>query len=103
MIKFANMQQTQWQLQTAKAQLSELVEAALRGEPQRITRRGKDAVMVLSEQAYVALTSSAKSDAPDFVAHLLAIPREKAVSRQALTNLATGASRAPLKLRDIDL
>ena len=45
------MRQAQWQLQTAKAQLSELVEAALRGEPQRITRRGKDAVMVLSEQA----------------------------------------------------
>ena len=31
------MRQAQWQLQTAKAQLSELVEAALRGEPQRIT------------------------------------------------------------------
>ena len=77
------MQQAQWQLQTAKAQLSELVEAALRGEPQRITRRGKDAVMVMSEKAYVALTSSAKSDAPDFVAHLLAMPREKAVTRQA--------------------
>ena len=97
------MQQTQWQLQTAKAQLSELVEAALRGEPQRITRRGKDAVMVLSEQAYVALTSSAKSDAPDFVAHLLAMPREKALPRQVPTDSAVVASRAKLKLRDIDL
>ena len=27
------MRQAQWQLQTAKAQLSELVEAALRGNP----------------------------------------------------------------------
>jgi antitoxin Phd len=99
------MQQTQWQLQTAKAQLSELVEAALRGEPQRITRRGKDAVMVLSEKAYVALTSCAKSDAPDFVAHLLAMPREKALPRQAAANAnATAvAPRAKLKLRDIDL
>lgn len=97
------MRQTQWQLQTAKAQLSELVEAALRGEPQRITRRGKDAVMVLSEQAYVALTSSAKSDAPDFVAHLLAMPREKASPRQAPTDSAGVAMRAKLKLRDIDL
>ena len=97
------MQQAQWQLQTAKAQLSELVEAALRGEPQRITRRGKDAVMVLSEQSYVALTSSAKSDAPDFVAHLLAMPREKAVTRQAPTNLAVVAARTKLTLRDIDL
>ena len=97
------MQQAQWQLQTAKAQLSELVEAALRGEPQRITRRGKDAVMVLSEQSYVALTSSAKSDAPDFVAHLLAMPREKAVTRQAPTNLALVAARTKLTLRDVDL
>ena len=97
------MQQAQWQLQTAKAQLSELVEAALRGEPQRITRRGKDAVMVLSEQAYVALTSSAKSDAPDFVAHLLAMPREKALPRQPPTNSAVVAPRAKLKLRDIAL
>ena len=99
------MQQAQWQLQTAKAQLSELVEAALRGEPQRITRRGKDAVMVLSEQAYVALTSSAKSDAPDFVAHLLAMPREKAVLHlsAASANATAVTPRAKLKLRDIDL
>lgn len=92
------MRQAQWQLQTAKAQLSELVEAALRGEPQRITRRGKDAVMVLSEKAYVALKTSAKSDAPDFVAHLLAMPRQR-VAR------ATDATepRAKLKLRDIPL
>jgi antitoxin Phd len=74
----AIMRQAQWQLQTAKAQLSELIDAALRGNPQRITRRGKDAVIVLSERAYVALKSSAKEEAPDFVAHLLAMPRHKA-------------------------
>lgn len=91
------MRHTQWQLQTAKAQLSELVEAALRGEPQRITRRGKDAVMVLSEQAYVALKSSAKQDAPDFVAHLLAMPRERAARH------APDAPRAKLVMRDIEL
>lgn len=71
------MRAAQWQLQTAKAQLSKLLEAAVRGEPQRITRRGKGAVMVLSEQAYNALKCSAKSEAPDFVAHLLAMPRER--------------------------
>ena len=91
------MRQAQWQLQTAKAQLSELVEAALRGEPQRITRRGKDAVMVLSEQAYVALKSSAKKDAPDFVAHLLAMPREPAVRDKP------AGSHAKIALRDIEL
>jgi antitoxin Phd len=91
------MRQAQWQLQTAKAQLSELVEAALRGEPQRITRRGRDAVMVLSEQAYVALKSSAKMDAPDFVAHLLAMPRKKAVRNEP------AASQTKLVMRDVEL
>lgn len=91
------MRQAQWQLQTAKAQLSELVEAALRGEPQRITRRGKDAVMVLSEQAYVALMASAKNDALDFVAHLLAMPRERAVRGEP------AAPRAKLIMRDVEL
>jgi prevent-host-death family protein len=91
------MRQAQWQLQTAKAQLSELVEAALRGEPQRITRRGKDAVMVLSEKAYAALKASAKSDAPNFVAHLLAMPRERATKDEP------AASRTKLALRDISL
>ena len=79
----------------AKAQLSELVEAALRGEPQRITRRGKDAVMVLSEKTYAALKASAKSDAPNFVAHLLAMPRER------LTKPETADSRTKLAQRDI--
>ena len=71
------MRPAQWQWQTAKAQFSEVVEAALRGEPQRITRRGKDAVMVLSEKAYVVLTSKAQARAPDFVTHLLAMPKVK--------------------------
>ena len=89
------MRQTQWQLQTAKAQLSEVVEAALRGNPQRITRRGKDAVMVLSEKAYVALKNSAKKDAPNFVAHLLAMPRRAARSAPVM-------SPSKLVLRDIE-
>jgi antitoxin Phd len=69
------MDQAQWQLQTAKAQLSELIEAALQGQPQRITRRGKDAVMVLSESAYLSMKRNGSKQAPDFIAHLLAIPK----------------------------
>lgn len=90
------MRPAQWQLQTAKAQLSELVEAALRGEPQRITRRGRDAVVVLSEQAYVALKSNAKMVAPDFVGHLLAMPRERAVRNEA------AETRAQIIMRDVE-
>ena len=95
------MRQSQWQLQTAKAQLSELVEAALRGNPQRITRRGKDAVMVLSEKAYVALKSSAKKDAPDFVMHLLSMPRQRTTRSELLP--ARSSPSSVLALRDIDL
>jgi prevent-host-death family protein len=88
----------QWQLQTAKAQLSELVEAALRGEPQRITRRGKDAVMVVSEASFLALKQSARHDASDFVAHLLAMPRERVPTTAKITSRAS-----QLRLRDIEL
>lgn len=97
------MRQAQWQLQTAKARLSELIEAALRGNPQRITRRGKDAVMVLSERAYVALKSSAKKDAPDFVAHLLAMPRPNVRRARGARRSGVVAARAKLALRDIEL
>lgn len=94
------MRQAQWQLQTAKAQLSEVVDAALRGEPQRITRRGKDAVMVLSEQEYVALKTSAKRDAPNFVEYLLSIPKERAASVESSKSVAT---RSKIKLREVVL
>jgi antitoxin Phd len=44
-----------WQLQNAKAHLSELVKKATSGEPQEITLRGNPAVVVLSIQQYKKL------------------------------------------------
>ena len=44
-----------WRLQDAKAQFSALVDNAIRGVPQHVTRRGKPAVVVLSEQDFKAL------------------------------------------------
>lgn len=44
-----------WQLQDAKAHLSELVKNATSGSPQEITLRGKPAVVVLSMQQYEKL------------------------------------------------
>lgn len=41
-----------WQLQDAKAHLSELVKKASSGIPQEITLRGKPVVVVLSTQQY---------------------------------------------------
>jgi len=41
-----------WQLQEAKAKFSELVDRALKGEAQIVTRRGKAAVVVLDIETY---------------------------------------------------
>lgn len=46
---------TQWQLQEAKARLSQLVEQAQQGPPQIITRRGEPAAVVLSPAAYESM------------------------------------------------
>lgn len=68
-----------WRLQDAKAQFSELVDNALRGVPQHVTRRGKQAVVVMSEADFAALQHiAARQSAPptSFVAHLLAMPKD---------------------------
>lgn len=46
-----------WQLQEAKARLSEVVKNALTEGPQRITLRGAPAVVVVSRQEYERLTA----------------------------------------------
>ena len=67
-----------WLLQDAKAQFSALVDAALSGQPQHVTRRGKAAVVVVSEVEYARLNQGLNaSTAPDFISHLLSMPRAK--------------------------
>ena len=57
-----------WALQDAKARLSELVERSLRtGRPQRITRRGEDAVVVLTVQAYRRLVRGRRGSLVEFL------------------------------------
>jgi prevent-host-death family protein len=43
---------TSWKLQDAKAKFSQVVENALKTGPQFVTRRGKEAVVVLSIKEY---------------------------------------------------
>jgi prevent-host-death family protein len=43
----------------ARAHLSQLVDKALAGQPQRVTRYGKEAVVIVSEQEWRARTRSA--------------------------------------------
>jgi prevent-host-death family protein len=45
----------EWQLQTAKAKFSELVQKAIDEGPQTVTRQGKEAVVVLSIEEYAKL------------------------------------------------
>ncbi len=47
-------EQSVWQLQTAKAQLSKVVNRALADRPQLITRGGRPAVYVVAAEAYEA-------------------------------------------------
>ena len=67
---------TEWPLQDAKNKFSALVNAALAGEPQRVTRRGQPAVVVLAVEEYERLCRLDKSDAPSLGELLLDIPQD---------------------------
>lgn len=54
-----------WQLQEAKNKLSEVVDEALKGGPQIITRRGSEAAIVLAYDEYRRLVSK-KGKLSDF-------------------------------------
>ena len=84
----------EWSLQDAKNRFSAVVNAALAGEPQQVTRRGQPAVMVIAVEEYERLCQAEKAAAPDFIEHLLAIPKGGPEDL---------FERIPLKLRDVDL
>lgn len=63
-----------WTLQDAKNRFSAVVDAALAGTPQHVSRRGKPAVVVLSEADYEALTEQAVAQRGSFRDHLLSFP-----------------------------
>jgi len=63
-----------WTLQDAKNRFSAVVEAALAGQPQEVTRRGKPAVVVLSAREYARLTEQETAGRGSFADHLMAIP-----------------------------
>ncbi|MCP4683420.1 MAG: type II toxin-antitoxin system Phd/YefM family antitoxin [Desulfobacterales bacterium] len=62
---------TAWKLQDAKTKFSKVVEDALKIGPQLVTRRGKDAVVVVSAEEYDDLTSNK----PSFKEFLLNCPK----------------------------
>jgi prevent-host-death family protein len=60
-----------WQVQRAKARLSEVIERARAEGPQTITRHGAERAVVISVEDYRALVAHK----PDFKAHLLGGPK----------------------------
>jgi prevent-host-death family protein len=65
-----------WSLQDAKNRFSAVVEAARRGKPQLVTKRGMPAVVVLAAEEYLRLAALDEQQAPSFVDHLLAMPQD---------------------------
>jgi prevent-host-death family protein len=60
-----------WQVQDAKARLSEVIERARTEGPQTITRHGAERAVILSIEEYRALAAHR----PDFKAYLLGGPK----------------------------
>ena len=66
----------EWPLQDAKNKFSQLVNAALAGEPQRVTRRGQPAVVVMAAEEYERLCRLEETHIPTFGELLLEIPQD---------------------------
>ena len=81
------MAKNTWPASEAKARLSELLDAALRGEPQIITRRGNEAVVVVSVRSYRAKVERRGGSLSEFFARSphrdvdIAPPRDRRAGR----------------------
>jgi prevent-host-death family protein len=60
-----------WALQDAKNRFSEVVDAAVRGEPQIVTKRGEEAAVVLGHADYARLVA-ARDAGPSLGQYLVA-------------------------------
>ena len=65
-----------WSLQDAKNRFSAVVNAAVKGTPQTVTKHGKPTVVVLSVADYRRLTHRSAAEKPSFIDHLLAMPKD---------------------------
>ena len=70
------MRSESWRLQDAKNQFSKVVEAALHGKPQHVTRRGREVVVVVAADEFIRLEQLKTISMPSFVDHLLAQPKD---------------------------
>jgi prevent-host-death family protein len=66
-----------WLVKDARAHFSDVIDGALRGEPQRVARRGKGAVVVVSETDWKKATEGdPQLDFGEFLASFPLTPEE---------------------------
>lgn len=88
-----------WTLQDAKNKFSAVVEAAQRGEPQHVTKRGVEAVVVLSAEEYERLSKLRPKPKKTFVEHILSAPKLP----DDCQDLFDDRHSYPSEYRDVDL
>ena len=72
-----------WTLQDAKNRFSAVVDAALAGHPQEVSRRGKPAVVVMAASDYARMRAAAGARRGSFAAHLLTFPGDQPLVERA--------------------
>ena len=87
------MAEPKWTLQDAKNKFSAVVDAAVKGIPQHVTRRGLPAVVIVSAEEFERLRVEAARPKKTFIEHLLSIPKKDDFEFE----------RADLRERDFDL
>jgi prevent-host-death family protein len=88
--------QAQWTLQDAKNKFSEVVNAACSGSPQIVSKRGEDAVVILSVESYRQLLKQGPlGGATSFKELLLAVPQKE-------DKEPNGQEGEQLELREVD-
>ena len=95
-----------WTLQDAKAQFSHVVAAAVRGQAQRVTKHGKEAVVIISATEFAALKSGRVTAPASFIDHLLAMPKPAAAKAGVAKTRGDPRQvtpRARITLRELDL
>jgi prevent-host-death family protein len=56
-----------WQVHEARAKFDTLIEAAIRGEPQTVTRHGRDIAVVISVEEYARLSARSRGTLLEFL------------------------------------
>ena len=79
-----------WQMQQAKAHMSELIQRACQSGPQEITVHGRSVAVVLSRQAFDRLSGASQSlvnfmrNSPLYGVEELDLERDPSLSRETL-------------------